>query len=161
MRKYAWGDNTTSIFSKYSSKLLGSLISKGNRAKAVKKYALLQHELKLQTQIEAYKVLYISLLKISPILNIKFKKASGKLYPIPNGLMNENKRVTYSIKWAVKLLRDKSKTRNIHMKQLANLLIQSMSNTGDIIMHKKKWQEAALANRHNMPEILSRIRKGE
>ena len=159
-RKYAWGDNSTAVFSKYSSKLLGALISKGNRPKAYKKYANLQHELKMQTGIESYKILYIALLKISPTLQVKFKKVSGKLQPVPSGLMSENKRVTYSIKWAIKLLRDKNKTRNISMKQLATLLIQAMANTGEIIAHKRKWQQVALANRYSISDMISRVPKG-
>ena len=74
------------------------MIVKGNKLQALKRTRELFIEIKSKDDMEAYKILYISLLKIAPIIHAQFRKIAGRLQPIPRGLMFENKRVTYSIK---------------------------------------------------------------
>jgi hypothetical protein len=78
--------------------LLGALIVKGNKLQALKRIRELVIEINNKNDMESYKILYISLLKIAPIIYAQFRKIAGRLQPIPRGLMYENKRVTYSIK---------------------------------------------------------------
>ena len=100
-----------------------------------------QHE-----NIEPYKILFVSYLQITPLLDFKVKKVAGQLISIPKGIMSEKKRITFAVKWAIKLQKDKSKTRNISMEKLGELLCLALRNQGDIISYKRNFQKQLLRN---------------
>jgi len=145
-KKYLWTNNNISLFNKYNKKMQGSLITSGNQLKAWKRFRALNLHIKQHENTEPYKILFVSYLQITPLLDFKVKKIAGQLISIPKGIMSEKKRVTFAVKWAIKLQKDKSKTRNISMEKLGELLCLALRNQGDIISYKRNFQKQLLRN---------------
>lgn len=145
-KKYFWSNNNISLFNKYNKKMQGSLITSGNKLRAWKRFRNLNLHIKQRENMEPFKILFVSYLQITPLLDFKVKKVAGQLTSIPKGIMSEKKRVTFGIKWAIKLQKDKSKTRNISMEKLAELLCLALRNQGDIVSYKRNFQQQLLRN---------------
>lgn len=145
-RKYLWSAHNLGLFNKYNHKMQGSLITSGNKLKAWNKFRDLNINIKKRENMEPYKVLFVSYLQITPLLDFKVKKIAGQLVSIPKGVMSEKKRITFAIKWAIKLQKDKSKTRNISMEKLSESLCLSLRNQGDIVSYKRNFQKQLLRN---------------
>ena len=157
-RIYKWGPQHTATYSKYNHKLLGALIRKGDKLGGYKKVQQLSSWMKTTHFIEPYKLLFFAYLKLSPVLQPRYIKVAGKMQPVAYGLMNEDKRVTFGIKWTIKLLRDKHNTRGIDIHKLGQGLYEATCNTGELLAHKQSWQRNLLRNSRKMPTQLRRLR---
>jgi len=122
-----------------------SLIFKGKKLWSFKFLLDLKYELKIREGVEPFWVFLVALMKISPEVLLFPKKRGGGLQWLPLPI-SEKKQYTFSIKWVIKLLKDKF--RVIKMSTLVELLINSVYGKGLAIEKKNSVYAIADLNRH-------------
>jgi len=126
------------------------LIKRGLKLKAFKRMLTLLLEIKRREGVEPMLLLTVALLRIAPEIQLKYFRRGRKLQPYVVGL-SASKKITWGIKWGIKLLADQHKNKNIPIKLLADNLCLAVRNKGSSVMRKRTTYEIAAANRHVKP----------
>lgn len=159
IKAYKWAPPATTTYTKYSHKLIGALIKNGGKMGALRKVLALQGWMKKNYKLESYKLLFVAYLKVSPVLQPRYIKTAGKMQPIAYGLMGEDKRVSFAIKWTIKMARAKGKRTSIQIGKLGDLLYNATRNQGELFEYKQQWQQELMRNSRKMPAQLNRLHK--
>lgn len=131
-------------FFKYHSCFFGSLITCGKKIQAFKFFNNIKYELKLKENIEPNILFYLSMLKLTPHILLFPFKVGGQLQKVPLPI-GWKKKVTFAVKWVIKLLRDKFK--KVTLLQVTELMISAIYNKGLGYERKKAYHKLGKTNR--------------
>lgn len=137
--------NYNYLYYLYIRVLVGKLIKKGNKFKALKIYKNLKENIKLNTNKE-HEILFIflfSILKSKPKVSFKeiYLGSQKKELPMP---VEERKQVLVGIETLLKLSKNGKK---LELNKLVEYIALSYKNKGGLIRLKKLKYEKAIANR--------------
>lgn len=129
----------------YHKLFFRSLIFRGNKLWAFKFLSELKYNLKVRELVDPFWVFLVAVMKISPEVLLFPKKRGGGLQwiPLPISL---KKQYTFTIKWVIKLLKDKFRTLNINI--VSDILINAIYDKGFAIEKKESVHAIADLNRH-------------
>lgn len=133
------------LFFSYNVLFFRSLIFSGKKLRAFNLFLNLKYNLKLEESFDPFFIFLVSMMKLSPEFTLSALKLSGIIYwlPIPITL---KKKITLSVKWAVKLLRTKNNRRKLDV--IVKALKSSIYNKGILLLEKKSFYSKGLMNRH-------------
>lgn len=134
----------------YHKKFFGALINRGLKLKAHNRFLQLLMELKKREGVEPTILLTTALLRIAPEIQLKYFRRGRKLQPYVVGL-TATKKVSFAVRWTVKLLADQQRNNNVPVKLLADNICLAVRNKGASILRKKMTYQIAAANRHVKP----------
>jgi ribosomal protein S7 len=146
-RKYLKNNLDTygNMWFNYHCLFFGRLISSGKKIKAFNKFINLKYYLKQHESIDPYLVFLTALIRVTPSIYLRPLRLGGFTQGVPLPI-TEKKRVTFAIKWFIKVV--KKKNKNISSKDLANLMILSIYDKGPVIALKKNTHQMGRMNRH-------------
>jgi ribosomal protein S7 len=145
MKYYINNKNYNYLYYLYIRVLLGKLIKKGKRFKALKIYKNLKRNIKLNTNKE-HSVLFILLLSmLKSKQKVSFKEiylgSQKKELPMP---VEERKQVLNCVETLLKFSKNGKK---LELNKMVEYITLSYRNRGGLIRHKKLKYEKAMANR--------------
>ncbi len=143
-RKF-WHNFYLQLWFKYHNLFFGSLIFKGNKLRAFNLFLDIKKEMKNLEFFDPYYTFLVSLMKVTPNIILMPIKLGGSSYGIPMPI-TESKRITFGIKWILKLLKDKNYF--LSSKSIADILIASLYNKGFAIDKKHSLYRISSLNRH-------------
>lgn len=126
----------------YNERFLASLMKRGLKLKAYKKYEAIMTLLKEEQQAAPQLVLFASLLKISPIINVR-NRLRGRVKIPYIEMANKRKQIGRSVAWVVRELAKKQKNRNPSTKKIVEILQASLDNKGDAIAKRSTMYDVA------------------
>ena len=120
------------------------MIKHGGKATAFNFLLRVKAALKAKEFFDVYYVFLVAMLQITPSLVIIQGRlgASSQGVPFP---LSAKKRITFAVKWIVKLLRDKH--GSVTLRHLVELLHNSLYRKGEAMERKRSFQRLALTNR--------------
>jgi len=133
---------TKDEFLLYNDKFLASLMKRGLKLKAYKKYEAIMRKLKEEQNAAPQLVLFASLLKISPIINIR-NRLKGRVKVPYIEIATKRKQIGRSVAWVVRELAKKQKNRNPSTKKIVEVLQASLENKGDAMGKRSAMYEQA------------------
>lgn len=139
------GDQDNFCIFRYHRLFFGSLIKRGRKDWALKFLIETKFQLKKRLHIDPNFILHASLLKITPHMFLIPKKMGSSVYGVPVSI-SFRKQLTFSVKWVVKLLRDKF--RRLIVNHVADCLVGSLFNKGLSFERKSLLYKTADENRH-------------
>lgn len=137
-RKHQWWFNFHNLF-------FQSLIFRGRKIFAFNFLVKVKEHLKEMEQFDANFVLLIAFMRITPSIMLLALKKGGLVHGVAS-FITELKKLIYTIRWVVKLLKDKD--RIVTVKSVVDLLVSAIYNSGPAIIHKKEIYARSLASRH-------------
>lgn len=147
LKKKNWIKFFNFHFYRYHRIFFGSLIFKGNKINAFNLFNKLKNLLKLNFNKDPNFLFLLSLSQITPNVLLFPLKIGGKLQGVPLPI-SWKKKWTYTTKWIIKLLREKS--RIVKLKELNDFLILSIFNKGLFIKKKLLFNNISNKNRYLM-----------
>lgn len=138
-------DYTNFLSSYYHRLFFGSLIKKGRKLFAFNNFLIIKKLLKKKEHFDPYLILFVSLLHITPEVLLGVLPLGSVRYGVPLPI-NEFKRITYAIKWVIKLSKDKLK--RLKPIDISNLLLEALYWKGDSINKLLEVYNIAEMNRH-------------
>lgn len=143
-RKF-WYDYYFQIWFRYHTCFFKSLIFKGNKIRAFNLFVNVKKGLKNKEFLDPYLVFLVAMIKITPFVLLRIKRLGGMRHGVPMPI-SLKKRIVFSVKWVIKLLRDKN--INISADIVADLLVSSIYDKGLSIEKKSSVYKTARRNRH-------------
>jgi len=137
------------LYFSYHRLFFGSLVHRGRKLWAFNFLQRLKYELKKQEDCEAFLVLLVAWLQITPDLILFPRKLGGSVKQVPLPI-TERKQYTFAIKWVIKLLRDKHKNRTLTLSAVVDLLIDAIYDKGLAVEKKISIYKNGFANIHLM-----------
>jgi ribosomal protein S7 len=134
-----------SLYYLFIKTLVGKLIKKGKKYKALKIYKLLKENIKLNTKKrkEVSFIFLLSMLNCMPRVSFKEIRLGSQKKDVPMPI-NEKKQVLVSVDTLLKASRNKKK---IELDKLIDYIISSCYNKGIIIRNKKLKYKKAIINK--------------
>lgn len=132
------------LWFRYHNKFYGSLILHGRKATAFNFLLAMKQSFKAREFFDVYYTFLVAMLQITPSLLI-IQRRMGASYKGVAFPLRAGKKITFAVKWVVKLLKDKHGA--IGLKALVDLLHNSLYNKGEAFERKRFFHRTALANR--------------
>lgn len=132
------------FFFLYNNLFFKSLIVSGKKMKAFNIFVILKYSLKLEENYDPYYVFLISMMRLSPEFVLSALKLSGIIYWLPAPITLK-KKVTLSVKWAIRLLKNSRGRRKWIL--LIKALKSSIYNKGPLMLEYKSYYTKGLVNR--------------
>lgn len=126
----------------YNEKFLSSLMKRGLKLKAHKKYMGILWKLKEEEQSAPQLVLYACLLRISPMINVR-NRLRGRVKIPYLEMANKRKQIGRSVAWVVRELAKKQKNRNPSSKKIVEVLKAALENKGEAMAKRGTMYELA------------------
>jgi ribosomal protein S7 len=138
-------DTFNDIYYLYIRTLIGKLIKKGKKEKALKFYNNIKENIKLDMNKKKSipLVFLLSMLNSMPKLSFKEMRLGSQKKDIPISI-SENKQVLICVDTLLKLSKKKKK---LEIDKLINYIISSYKNEGIVIKNKKLTYRKAIINR--------------
>jgi ribosomal protein S7 len=133
------------LWYRYHKLFLGSLIFRGRKLWAFNFFCNLKFEFKKREAVDPFWIFLIGLMKITPEVLLIPRKIGGKIQGVPLPI-SERKQYTFSVKWVIKLIRDKHKL--ITLNNIAETIIQAIYDKGDSYEKKRSIYFTSNINRH-------------
>jgi len=145
-------------FGLFFIRFVGYLIHRGKKSKAIKDYDYIIYNLKKYYRYEnIINILYRFFLKLYPIFNVKYKRFGKNYQPIPK-LAYGNVKNVLIFSWFLKSLKGKSNIYGINLKDVINVIIDTMDENKSIALSNKSYfYKRALSGRH----FLKNVRKSK
>lgn len=147
MKKYRYinSDLFNESYYLYVNTLVGKLIKKGNRTKAITLYNILKENIKLETKKkrEVSFIFLVSMLNSLPKVSFKEIRLGSQKKDVPMPI-NKKKQVLVSVDTLLKFSKKKKK---VEFYNLMNYIILSYRNKGIIIRNKKLKYRKAIMNK--------------
>lgn len=129
---------------RYQRIFFGSLIFRGRKIWAYNFFIKVKYGLKIKENIDPNILFLYSLLKITPCILLLPLKIGGKVQGVPLPI-SWKKRLTYSTKWVIKLLKEKNK--RVKLEDVVEVLILALYNKGLSFEKKINTYKEGRANR--------------
>lgn len=129
---------------RYNRIFLGFLIKRGRKIWAYNFMRKLKYKLKNIEKYDPSLVFFFSLVKIAPAVLLCPYKWGGKLEGVPLPI-SSNKKMTFSMKWTVKLLREK--WDRLDLDNIAKTLIEGIYDKGYSYKTKMQYQYSGIKNK--------------
>lgn len=142
---FLWQNTYLQLWYNFHQKFYGSLISKGKKAKAFNIFLKIKKGLKAHEKFDPFLVFLVAMIRISPTIILLPLKASGVTQGVPFPI-NEKKKVTFAIKWVIKLLRENYRVYKVST--VVDILISSIYNKGLAIQKRDEVYKISFRNRH-------------
>lgn len=126
----------------YNEKFFASLMKRGLKLKAHKKYMGILSKLKEEEQTAPQLVLFTTLLKISPLINVR-NRLRGRVKIPYLEMANKKKQAGRAVSWVVREVAKKHKNRNPSSKKIIEILKASLENKGEAIAKRGTMYEVA------------------
>ena len=139
-----WHDYYWNIWFVYHNVFFGSLISRGKKLLAYNMFLNIKYQLKIKEKFDPYFVFLIAMMKISPSVLLIPLKRSGVIQGVPFPI-TDRKKVTFAIKWVIKLLKDSKKV--VTVARIVELLVSSIYGRGATIKKKRMYYFKGINNR--------------
>jgi ribosomal protein S7 len=147
MKKYVYinSDLFNELYYLYISTLVGKLIKKGNKTKAITLFNILKENIKLETnkKKEVSFIFLISMLNSLPKVSFKEIRLGSQKKDVPMPI-NKKKQVLVSVETLLKFSKKKKK---VEFYNLMNHIISCYQNKGIIIRNKKLKYRKAIMNK--------------
>jgi len=115
------------LFNLYRDRLVGCLLRKGRKLWSLNCLLKIFFLLKKSELIDPTLIFLIAILKITPKIFLQPIKLGGHLKTVPIPITLQ-KQIMFSMKWLVKLIRDKK--RRVTVDELSDLLLWALENKG-------------------------------
>lgn len=125
-----------------------SLIKNGKKIFAFNRFLLIKEGLKLKDKEDPYLIFLVSMMKITPLVRLKSTWGRGGRVSIALPI-SDKKRLSFGIKWVLRLLKDKNKS-SIKIYQIIDLLISSIYGTGISIEKKNSFHSLGESNKDEL-----------
>lgn len=132
------------IYDLFFFKFIKSLIKNGKGLNSIYLFNKILLNLKKLLKMNIHYILSKVFFNIKPLIYLRTKRIRKRIYKFGIKIYNEKKHLTFTIKWLIKLLRDRNKTRVIKQKELLNILYDSFFNKGLAIEAKVDFYNIAL-----------------
>jgi len=129
---------------RYHRIFFGSLIWRGRKLWAFNFFVKIKYNLKLKERLESNILFLFSLLKITPNILLFPYKMGGRIEGVPLPI-SWKKKLTYSTKWIIKLLKDKH--HKVKLNDVVDVMISAIYNGGMSFKHKMLKYNECVANR--------------
>ena len=133
------------LASHYHRLFFGSLIFICLKFYAFNVFSNIKYELKKKENFDPYLIFFVAMLRVTPELILGNLPLGSVKYGVPLPI-TETKKITFAVKWIIKLLKDKNSFFTV--KSISELLIDSVYSKGDSIMKKQEVYNTAHLNRH-------------
>jgi len=139
-----WYDYYIQLGFRYHNLFFCSLVNDGKKLKAFNFFLSLKSSLKLKEFVDPYNIFLISFMNITPQVFLRTFKLGSVRYGIGMPI-SERKKISFAIKWSVKLLKDKY--GGVTINNLSDLIINSLYNRGESYKLKIEVHRLAKINR--------------
>lgn len=129
----------------YHSLFFGTLIFCGNKLTAVNNFLLLKQRLKLTEAFEPSICFIVAMFYTAPTVFMIPARLGKFVHKIPFPI-SLRKKIIFSVKWSVKLLRDSKGSFRIN--ECADHLLSSIYGEGLVFDKKRELYSESLMNRH-------------
>jgi len=129
---------------RYHRIFLGFLIKRGRKIWAYNFMRKLKYNLKLKEKFDPSLILFFSLVKIAPAVLLCPYKWGGSIEGVPLPI-SANKKMTFSLKWTIKLLREK--WNRLAMDDLVKSLVEALYEKGISYKTRMYYQNSSIKNR--------------
>lgn len=129
---------------RYNRIFLGFLIKRGRKIWAYNFMRKLKYKLKNTENFDPSLIFFFSLVKIAPAVLLCPYKWGGNIEGVPLPI-SSNKKMTFSVKWTIKLLRDKFNRLNID--DVVKILVEALYDKGYSYKTKIHYQNSGIKNK--------------
>lgn len=140
-----WYDYYIYLGFHYHNLFFCSLIKEGKKLKAFNFLLLLKANLKTKEVADPFYILLISFMNITPEVFLRYYRSGSVKYGVGMPI-SERKKITFAIKWTVKLLKDKN--RSLTIDNLSDAIIGSLYNKSESFKLKNELYKLAINNRY-------------
>lgn len=144
---YKYESSFLYIWYKYHSHFFHSLISRGRKIWAFNFFIKVKYELKKNESIDPLLIFFVAITNITPEVLLFPLKLGGVTSEVAMPI-TIRKQIIFSIKWVIKLLKDKYSILSVI--NVTNILLDSIRNVGLAVEKKEAIHKIAKNNRFLM-----------
>ena len=129
---------------RYNRIFLGFLIKRGRKIWAYNFMRKLKYKLKNIEKFDPSLIFFFSLVKIAPAVLLCPYKWGGNIEGVPLPI-SSNKKMTFSVKWTIKLLREK--WNRLILDDIAKILVEALYDKGHGYLTRMDYQKSGVKNK--------------
>jgi hypothetical protein len=142
---YPWHDRVQQYWFNFHNFFFQSLVFRGRKIFAFNFFLKVKELLKHREHFDVFFIVLAAFTRITPCIVLLALKRGGRIHWMPS-FITEIKKLIYTVKWVVKLLKDEK--RIVTVTSVVDLLVSAIYFGGPAFVHKRAFYNSSLESRH-------------